>query len=312
MSNTAKDALLLIGHGSPDQEAVAEYNAFAQTLANRLGIFVQPCFLEFADPPISEGLGWAVEAGVDRVIALPLFLGPAGHQKNDVPTILNWARQQWPRVAFVYGTPLGPHVAVVASLAERVREAVARARSDIPPKETAVLVVGRGSHDPDSNSDLYKVARLLWEGRPYRWVEVAFYSLTQPGVVEGIERSARLGASRAIVVPFLLFTGRIAQGIARRAREAQARYPDLEIIVGQHLGAQEGIFQVVTQRYQEAVAGGAAMTCDLCKYRHRFEGFEGEFGLVQASDHRHGLRGVNEHHHHHHHHHHHGGEVPQR
>jgi sirohydrochlorin cobaltochelatase len=47
--------------------------------------------------------------------------------------------------------------------------------------------------------------------------------------------------------------------------------------------------------------GTATMTCDLCKYRHQFIGFEHEHGLPQTSDHHHGLRGVDNHHHHHNH-----------
>ena len=309
MTHPATEALLLIGHGSRDPEGVAEYNAFARATSERLGIPVHSCFLEFADPPIAEALRRAVAAGARRVVALPLFLGPAGHQKNDVPTIINWARHQWPDVTFIYGAHLGPHYNIIAALAERVREAEAQAPNGISPEETAILVVGRGSRDPDSNSDVFKVARLLWEGRPYPWVEAAFYSLTGPGVAEGIDRCARLGARRVIVAPFLLFTGGIHKGIVRQAREAAAANPDVEVFTGEPLGAQEVIFQVVAQRYEEALAGTASMTCDLCKYRHRFEGFEAEHGLPQTSDHHHGLRGVGHHHHHHHHHHHgHGHE----
>ena len=294
--NSSHEALLLIGHGSRDGAGVAEYYQFAEHLAGYLHLPVYPCFLEFAGPPIVAGIRACIEAGAGRIVALPLFLGPAGHQKNDVPTIINWAKSHWPAVEFHYGAPLGAHYGLVAALAERAQETIAAHPTTIPASETAILVVGRGSRDPDSNSDVYKIARMLWEGRDYGWVEAAFYSLTPPNLAEGVERCRRLGARRVVALPYLLFTGRIGRRLAEQAQAAQLHYPDLEILTAQHLGHHPGVLAVVEQRYREALAGSAAMSCDLCKYRHRFAGFEDEYGLPQISDHHHGLRGVAHHH----------------
>ena len=306
----AADALLLIGHGSRDTEAIAEYETFAGHLSNHIKLPVYPCFLEFADPPIVAGIQACLEAGARRVVALPLFLGPAGHQKNDVPAILNWAKQQWPDIDFKYGTPLGPQPQIINVLAQRAQEAMAQSSVDISASDTALVLIGRGSNDPDSNSDVFKIARMLWEGRAYGWVEPAFYALTQPDIETVIERCVKLGAKRIISLPFLLFTGLIRQRLDAKVLAARQRYPDVEILTAEHLGQHHDIMEAVLYRYQQALEGSAAMTCDLCKYRHQFTGFENEVGLPQTSDHHHGLRGVDHHHHHehardgHHHHHH--------
>jgi sirohydrochlorin cobaltochelatase len=303
MTNPTPDALLLIGHGSQDGEAIAEYNQFANQLATRLQIPVYPCFLEFADPPIVAGIRACVEAGAHRVVALPLFLGPAGHQKNDVPAILNWGKKEYPEIEFKYGVPLGAQPQIVSVLAQRAAEAIAASPANIAEAETALLLVGRGSRDPDSNSEVYKIARLLWEGRAYGWVEAAFYSLTTPGISETVDRCVHLGARRVVVLPYLLFTGAICRRTGDQAHAAQERYPGVEILVAEHMGIHPQVLEAVVYRYEEVVAGTAAMTCDLCKYRHRLAGFEAEYGLPQTSDHHHGLRGVEGHHHPHRHHH---------
>jgi sirohydrochlorin cobaltochelatase len=290
--NPSDDALLLIGHGSRDAEAMAEYHQLTGRLADELRLPVYPCFLEFADPPIIEGIRACIEAGSRRVIALPLFLGPAGHQKNDVPAILNWAKTEWPQVQFKYGVPLGAQPQIVTVLAQRAEEAIAASPAIIPAAETALVVVGRGSRDPDSNSEVYKIARLLWEGRDYGWVEAAFYSLTRPDISATIERCIRLGARRVIVLPYLLFTGAICQRTGDQARAVQARHPNVEILVADHLGLHPEVIAAIAYRYWEVIEGTASMTCDLCKYRHRITGFEDEVGLPQKSDHHHGLRGV--------------------
>jgi sirohydrochlorin cobaltochelatase len=300
-SPNSNDALLLIGHGSKDTAAVDEYMSFADGLSGRLGLPVYPCFLEFADPPIADGIRSCIEAGAERIVALPLFLGPAGHQKNDVPTIINWAKGEWPQIQINYGTPLGAQPQIIEVLARRARETVAGSQSDVSPAETALLVVGRGSRDPDSNSDVYKVSRLLWEGRDYGLVETAFYSLAQPDIETVIDRCVKLGARRIVSLPFLLFTGLIRQRLDARVLACQEQYPELEIITAQHLGSHDDIYEAVIYRYEQARDGTAAMTCDLCKYRHQFAGFEDEHGLPQTSDHHHGLRGVPHSHDHHHH-----------
>lgn len=299
------NALLLIGHGSRDEEAVVEYNQFADKLAERLRLPVYPCFLEFADPPIVEGIQACLQAGAQQITALPLFLGPAGHQKNDVPAIINWAKAEWPQVQFKYGVPLGAQPQIISVLAQRAEEAIAASPKQIAPADTALLLVGRGSRDPDSNSEVHKIARLLWEGRAYGWVETAFYSLTTPNISAGIERCVRLGAKRVVVLPYLLFTGAICLRTGEQARTAQIRFPQVDILVAEHMSLHPETIEAVVYRYEEVMAGTAAMTCDLCKYRHRMAGFEAEHGLPQASDHHHGLRGV-EHSHSHSHGHSHG------
>jgi sirohydrochlorin cobaltochelatase len=295
--HAAPDALLLIGHGSRDMEAIAEYNQFAASLSAQLRLPVQPCFLEFADPPIVEGVRACVALGAQRIIALPLFLGPAGHQKNDVPALLNWAKTEWPQLEFKYGTPLGAQAQIIGVLTQRAAEAIAASPKIIPAAETALLLVGRGSRDPDSNSDLYKMARMLWEGREYGWVETAFYDLTRPNIETMIERCVRLGARRIVSLPYLLFTGRIRQRLDARVRATQTFYPGVDLLTAEHLGNHPGVIEAVYYRYQQALEGSAAMTCDLCKYRHPLAGFESEHGLPQGSDHAHGFRGIPHHSH---------------
>ena len=67
MNDMTKQTVLLIGHGSRDPEAVEEYKLLAADLAVRLQVDVVPCFLEFADPPIVEGIRTCVERGVNEL-----------------------------------------------------------------------------------------------------------------------------------------------------------------------------------------------------------------------------------------------------
>ncbi len=284
-------ATLLIGHGSRNKAAVQENLAFAKQLAARLGQHVEACFLEFAEPPIIDGIRACIEQGATNIIALPLFLGPAGHQKNDVPAVINWARKEWPHLNFLYGTPLGAQYHLANLLGKRAETAIVKAEQTVSDSETAAVVIGRGSRDPDSNSEVSKVTRLLYEGRAYGWVETAFFSLTTPRVAEIVAKCARLGAKRVVLLPYLLFTGKIYERIIEQAANA-ARESSVEVLVSSYLYPHEDLVEAVVRRYEETISGNAQMTCDLCKYRNKFVGFEADFGLPQTSDASHGMRGV--------------------
>lgn len=274
--------ILLIGHGSPDAAGNAEFLQFAQMLEQRLGVATQPCFLELAEPSIGEGFDRCVAAGAQEIVVLPLFLGPGRHQKRDVPGILASAQVRHPGVAVRYGTAIGPHLRLVDALADRATAALARSVGAASDEETALLVVGRGSKDTQSNAELPRLARMLYEQQHYGLVEYAFQLVVAPNVGQAITRCVKLGARRVVVLPYLLFTGFVRDDIAAQARAAQEIYPELEILVADHLFPHTGLLDAVTQRYQDLVAGTATMTCDLCIYRQR-----------AASD-------DDDHHHHHH------------
>ncbi|MEM7802500.1 MAG: sirohydrochlorin chelatase [Chloroflexota bacterium] len=283
--------ILLIGHGSRNMAAVAEYKAFAAEIGQRLQTKVEPCFLEFADPPIAEAIEAVVNRGETQIVAIPLFLGPAGHQKNDVPAVINWAKQRWPQVTFRYGTPLGAQYHIVNVLAARLENMMEQPDQSIRPEETAVLLVSRGSRDPDANGEAAKLARLLYEGRSFHSVDPAYYALTTPGIDEMVRRTARSGAKRVVLLPYLLFTGRIHERVIEQGEAAAEKY-GINVVTAPYLYPHPELTEAVVTRYTEAAEGLAKMTCDLCKYRRKMVGFEEEYDLPQTSDPSHGFRGI--------------------
>ena len=74
-------------------------------------------------------------------------------------------------------------------------------------------MVGRGASDPDANSNVTKVTRLLWEGLGFGWGETAYSGVTFPLVEPALERVVRLGFKRIVVFPYFLFTGILVQRI---------------------------------------------------------------------------------------------------
>lgn len=285
MTGPGSPALMLVGHGSRDAEGVAQYWDFAEVVRRRAPSLEVGCgFIELAQPDLDTGIDQLVERGAGSVVAVPLVLLGATHLKNDGPVAMERARHRHPGVSFHYARHLGVHPGVLSVAEERVREAVGPGEHP----DTWVVLVGRGSSDPDANADLCKVARLLWDQRGFGGVEACFVSLAAPSVPEALERCRRLGARRIVVVPYFLFTGVLVKRIRAQSDEWSAR-TGVEMAHGPYLGPVEGLAGVVLERYREAVEGEARMNCDLCVYRVSLPGYEQRVGEAQASHHgRHG------------------------
>jgi cobalt/nickel transport system ATP-binding protein len=272
---SAPPALLVVGHGSRDADGVEEFWALAEAIRDAArALPLEFGFIEMAAPLVDEALDRLVLAGAQRIVSVPLVLLAAGHLKNDGPAALARARARHPEVDFRMGRDLGIDPVVLDVAEDRIRAAI----GEDDPGTTGVVLVGRGSSDPDATSDLYKVARLLSDGRGLPSVEPAFAGVAQPDVTAALERCRRLGANTIVVVPFLLFTGVLVPRIYRRAAEWAEEHPRVTVRGGPHLGPDRRLARVVLERYREALQGDVRMNCDLCTYRVRLPGYEDKLG----------------------------------
>jgi sirohydrochlorin cobaltochelatase len=275
-------ALLVAGHGSRDPAASDEFGTLVGHLRRASPkIAVAGGFIELARPSFQAAASSLVAQGATDVVVVPLMLLAAGHTKNDIPASMAAARLANPRVRFRYGRDLGIDPALLRLADERIGQVV-------PPQDradTAVLLVGRGSSDPDANGDLYKVARLLFEGRPFPLVEAAFSGITRPRVPEGLERCVALGARRIVALPYFLFTGVLVRRIARDCAAFARDHPGVAVSVAGHLGPERSIARLVQERYREVLEGSPRMNCDLCIHRVALPGYEHRVGAPATPHH---------------------------
>jgi sirohydrochlorin cobaltochelatase len=272
----SKPALLLAAHGTTDRAGVGAFAALAGRVARLAaadGTRVAGGFIELSAPAVREAVTTLIGASPAHLVAVPLMLSAAGHAKGDIPAALAREQARHPGLTWTYGRPLGPHPALIDLVARRV----GACGLDAP----AVLLVGRGSTDPDANADVVKTARLLWEGRDYPLAETAFVSLARPDVAQGLERCRLLGARRIVVARYFLFPGVLPDRVAEQAAAYAAAHPELDIRSTDVLGDCDEIAALVWERYHEALAGDIRMNCDVCVYRIAMPGFEHRVGEPQ-------------------------------
>jgi sirohydrochlorin cobaltochelatase len=282
--------LLLIGHGTRDndgRQSLLDFATAYQALDQSRPVL--PCFLELTEPTIQEGVDRCVEQGYTELSVLPILLFAARHNKFDVTNELDRARQRHPQVKFYYGR----HFGITPGILELWRSRLAELdHSPISREDTVLLFVGRGSSDPDANGDVFKLARILWEGSGYKTLEVCFIGITHPRLEEGFRRARLYEPKRIIVLPYFLFTGALVKKIFDITQQQREQFPEIELVNLPEMGMHPQLFSILRDREIETQLGQVNMNCEMCKFRLA--------AVSNGHDHSH------HHHHGHDHHHHHG------
>ncbi|MDC3044104.1 sirohydrochlorin chelatase [bacterium] len=279
--------VLICGHGSRNRLAVEEFAQMVDALRPRLAPMpVEHGYLEFARPILRDGLEALRQKGVTKVLAIPAMLFAAGHAKNDIPSVLNTYTAET-GLPIDYGRELGVDRLMVSAAGGRVQECLDAVEHDVPLAETLLVVVGRGSSDPDANSNVAKVTRLLVEGFGFGWGETVYSGVTFPLVEPGLRHAVKLGFRRVVVVPYFLFSGVLVSRIRQHTELVAADHPEVEFLSAGYLGDHTLVVDTFKERVEEVLRGDTAMNCSLCKYRAQVLGFEQDVGRAQESHHHH-------------------------
>lgn len=286
---------MVCGHGSRNRLAVEEFAQLAIGLQQRLPhLPVAYGYLEFARPILRDGLDQLRQQGVEHVLAVPGMLFAAGHAKNDIPSVLNtYAAESGLRID--YGRELGVDRKMIEAAGARIRGALQQADAAaaaagapaVPLHDTLLVVVGRGSSDPDANSNVSKVTRMLVEGFGFGWGETLYSGVTFPLVEPGLRHVVKLGFRRIVVFPYFLFSGVLVSRIRLHSERVAADHPAVEFVQAPYLGDHPLVIDTFHERVEEVVRGDTQMNCSLCKYRAQVLGFEAEVGDPQRSHHHH-------------------------
>ncbi len=274
------EAVVLGGHGSRREKSNEQVRTLAAGLEERLGLPVDAGFIELAEPSIEEAVE-TLAPTVSDVTVLPLSLFAASHVKADVPLVVNQARADHD-VAVHNGRHLGVHPAMVELLDDRAAAVEDELGVDRETDDVVAVVCARGSSDPDSNGDVHKLARLLYEGRAFAGVEAAFIGVTEPLLEEALHTVAKRRPDAVVVLPYMLGDGVLTGRIREGAETFDEEYPYVDAACGEPLGTDDRLLAVLADRFEEARAGDVSMSCDTCKYKVEMDGFEGEAGGARA------------------------------
>src|SRR3984893_16033672 len=140
-------AVLICGHGRREIEAGREFELLGAALRPRFPDHdFATGYLEFARPTIRDGLAALTARGAKRIYAVPGMLFAASHVKNDLPWEMNSFIADNPGIDVRLGRDLGIDPKLLHAAADRI---AAAADTELSRADTLLVVVGRGTNDPD-------------------------------------------------------------------------------------------------------------------------------------------------------------------
>jgi sirohydrochlorin ferrochelatase len=203
-------------------------------------------FLELAKPTIAEGFRSCVEQGATHIAVVPLLLLTAAHAKKDIPEELIDLSNAYPEVTVTYGQPIGVNPDVVQAVFEKIKETHAEV------KKARIVLIGRGSSDPDIKRDVTEIAGMLEELEPIHEVIPCFLTACEPNYKDVFSHLEKKRESPTFIVPYLLFTGLLMKEIEKEVSFLKAEHTNLYLC--SYIGFHPYVESAFLKRVEETVS----------------------------------------------------------
>ena len=117
---------------------------------------------------------------------------------------------------------------------------------------SSLLVMVHGSPKPESNDDMFSVVEMVRARKEYSSVVVGFMECNSPSIPEAMEELVSSGAKGIVAVPYFLHAGKhVADDLPTLLEAAQEKYSDVEFLLGDYLGREPLISEVLRARLQK-------------------------------------------------------------
>ncbi|WP_160718833.1 sirohydrochlorin chelatase [Bacillus sp. USDA818B3_A] len=208
-------AILYIGHGTRSKKGADEARSFIARVSECVDVPIQEIsFLELTDPSIEDGFRQCVKRGATEITVVPLFLLAAGHIKQDIPNVLESLSERYPDISIVVKDPFGVQGKILDAVAELVRETVGTMA-----EQDQVLIVGRGSSDPDTLADFSLIVSGMKKRLDITGVSVCFLAAAEPRFQASLTAVMEKAEGKVIVIPYLLFSGLLTAEVTSEIRK---------------------------------------------------------------------------------------------
>lgn len=231
----AETGILLIAHGTRDDRGIHEVRQLWQAVESRLGGgHVGRGFIEIAEPTIMAAVDDMVERGVRRIVMVPLLLFMAGHGRRDIPQAVSSARVRHPSVEFAVAPHLGAESGVLELSVRRISEALQSER--LESSLAHLMVVGRGSSENGAKAAFFEFVESCRRKSGCATANGCFAAVAKPSIEQGVQAAIRSNAGWVVVLPHLLFRGRVLDDVRQRVQQATGAGLGARWILANHLG----------------------------------------------------------------------------
>jgi len=244
--------ILYVSHGRRIKEATDEAITFINSIKDEIDEPLQEiCFLELSEPNMAQGIDELIKKGASRIAVVPVLLLSAGHYFKDIPEEVNRIKANYPHISFTYGEPLGVQERFTDVLVDRLVETGFSGNSD-----SKILLVGRGSHSPQTKLDIGNIAASL-QTKTNIPVDCCFLAACKPSFEQGMQWSIEESYSEIFVVPYLWFTGVLMQSMETYISKIDKK--GKSVILCRQLGHHTTMKCALQDRVNEAIYFGTKL-----------------------------------------------------
>jgi sirohydrochlorin ferrochelatase len=120
---------------------------------------------------------------------------------------------------------------------------------------SALLVMVHGSPRPESNGAMFDVVDEVRRRGVFADIEVGFMECNEPDIPSAIDALVARGALSVVAVPYFLHAGtHVADDLPGLLEEAQERHPQVQFAMGDYIGRDLRLADVMRDRVQEALS----------------------------------------------------------
>jgi sirohydrochlorin ferrochelatase len=118
-----KTALIILGHGSRDPEAIDTLVAITSMVGKQVNYErVEYASLQLSKPALPDVIEELYGAGIRRILVVPFLIATGVHVKTDIPQELAALSHKYPGLTLVLGDPLGADPRLADIVVDRVTE----------------------------------------------------------------------------------------------------------------------------------------------------------------------------------------------
>ena len=109
--------------------------------------------------------------------------------------------------------------------------------------------MAHGSPRPAANDDVRKVAETVRSRGAYPVVTIGYLDCNEPDIAGAIDQCVAAGARAIAAVPYFLHSGKhLLRDIPEILEDAARRYPHIDIVMGDYIGHEPQLVQVLLDR----------------------------------------------------------------
>lgn len=120
-------ALLILAHGSRRDESNKEVEQLTKMVREQsIGEYdeITHAFLELAEPDMHSAVSLLVGKGAQTIMVLPYFLNSGNHVSQDIPDLIEQAKDMFPDCNFHVTKPIGMHEDMPALLLQCAKQTI--------------------------------------------------------------------------------------------------------------------------------------------------------------------------------------------